>query len=67
MPRINLNEVEQIEANEDRQRKQVSRARAIHRQMRRERTCRQCGGDCQTLLAAMQTFLGHARAQKAGR
>ena len=65
MPRVNLATLDRLEASETRQRKQVSQFRAIRRGRHESRLsaspkpfiCPDCGGDCKSLMAAMQASL----------
>lgn len=75
MPRVNLATLDRLEANEFRQRKQVSQLRAIRRAKHAIRrahafqpttaqsafSCPDCGGDCKSLMAAMQDSLKGGR------
>lgn len=70
MPRINLQSLDRLESNELRNRKRTSELRAIRRAHHRTPiarpvvsafACTECGGDCKTLMVAMQASL------KAGR
>lgn len=69
MPRVNPETLDRLEARELRQRQQISQRRAIRRGLHQVRfsaepklfVCPDCGGDCKTLMVAMQASL------KAGR
>lgn len=50
------------EARELRERKSVQQARAIRRNKRANRICRQCGGDCHSLMLGIQASLNGGRA-----
>lgn len=69
MPRVNVATLDRLEAKEFRQRKQVSQLRAIRRGRHQARfsaepkafICPDCGGDCKSLMAAIQISLKGGR------